>query len=40
MHLVSEALADDNVEIRIDARTDIKITYNRPDILVINKKKL
>ena len=40
MHSVSEVLANDNVEIRVDTRADIKITHNRPDILVIDKKKL
>ncbi len=39
-HSVQQTCSNQNVEIRVDTtiKTDVKVKYNKPDILVINKK--
>lgn len=41
LHSVQEILANEHVEIRVDTRvkTDVKIQHDRPDILVIDKRR-
>ncbi|KAF9761033.1 hypothetical protein NGRA_2891 [Nosema granulosis] len=40
-HSVQEVMTNDNAEIRVDMRvaTDAKIAHNKPDIIIVNKKR-
>ncbi|KAF9746153.1 hypothetical protein NGRA_3539, partial [Nosema granulosis] len=40
-HSVQEVMTNDNSEIRVDTRvaTDVKVTHNKPDILIVDKKR-
>ncbi|KAF9761292.1 hypothetical protein NGRA_2746 [Nosema granulosis] len=40
-HSVQEIMTNDNAEIRVDTRvaTDVKVTHNKPDILIVDKKR-
>ncbi|KAF9764639.1 hypothetical protein NGRA_0403 [Nosema granulosis] len=40
-HSVQEVMTNDNAEIRVDTRvaTDAKVTHNKPDILIVDKKR-
>ncbi|KAF9761960.1 hypothetical protein NGRA_2304 [Nosema granulosis] len=40
-HTVQEIMTNYNAEIRVDTRvaTDVKVTHNKPDILIVDKKR-